>query len=197
MGTSAPTFRYFREPRAEVVTTWQDDPGTCELCGSEAAGYSGPFTGERDCDFVCERCLFDGKLRDADLSTNEGDVGALRRQLDQLPAPERDRLVRERTDELERRTPHLVTWQDLSWPACCGDYARFEGEVGRAELTALAGGEDPWPWLLAHVRDAEEVGFSAEDLAPQASRPGKQWSLVVYHFACTVCGKSILHWDCD
>lgn len=71
MGSSAPTFRYFREPRAEVVTTWQDEPGTCELCGSEAPGYSGPFTGEQDCDFVCERCLADGKLQDAGLSTNE------------------------------------------------------------------------------------------------------------------------------
>jgi uncharacterized protein CbrC (UPF0167 family) len=192
-----PTYRYFRDPRAAVVTTWQDEPGTCGLCGKEGPGYSGSFVGERDCDFVCEPCLLRGALAEAELSTNEGDVGALRGQLAGVPDAERERIVRDRTDELEHRTPSLVTWQELRWPACCGDWARFEGEVGRSELEQLAGGADAWRWFLDHVRDPGDVGFGSEDLAPRASGRGEQWSLVVYHFRCTSCGRSILHWDCS
>lgn len=173
MATPIPTYRYCRDPRAEVVSTWQDEPGRCELCGHEGPGYSGPFYGERDCDFVCERCLVGGALAEVDVSTNEGDVRALRAQLSGVPEPERERLVRERTDELAHRTPHLVTWQEL------------------------AGGADLWRWFLEHVREPHDVGFTAEDLAPRASRRGEQWSLVVYHFRCTSCGRSVLHRDCD
>ncbi|HET8538462.1 MAG TPA: CbrC family protein [Anaeromyxobacter sp.] len=197
MANPIPTYRYFRNPRAEVVSTWQDEPAACDLCGEEGPGYAGPYRGEGDADFVCEPCLLAGKLGDADLSTNEGDVGTLREQLAHLAVPERDRLVRERTDELSHRTPGLVTWQELFWPACCGDYARFEGEVGREELDGLAGGGDGWRWFVEHVREPLPDGFGPEDLPPHASRPGKQWSLVVYHFRCTSCGKSLLHWDCD
>ena len=125
-----PTFRYFRDARAPVVSTWRGEPGPCSLCGRSAPGYAGPYAGARECRLVCEPCLVGGRLRNYGLSTNAGDPAALRAQLRHLPEAVRERLVRERTDELQERTPRLVTAQALVWPVCCGDYARFEGEDG-------------------------------------------------------------------
>jgi uncharacterized protein CbrC (UPF0167 family) len=191
------TFRYLRDPRAQVVSTWRDEPHACGLCGRSGPGYDGPYYGESDCDFVCEPCLVTGRLAHYGLSTNTGAPAALRLQLVHLPEVVRERLVRGRTEELEHRTPRLVTWQDLIWPACCGDYVRFEGEVGREELARLAGGGDAWRWFLDHVLESRQVSFTAEALPPHASRPAEQWSLAVYHFRCTSCGKDLLHWDCS
>ncbi len=190
-----PSYRYFRDPRAPAVTTWKDEPAESGLCGRTGPGYSGPYSGEAECVFLCEPCLVAGKLGHYGLTTNAGDVAALRNQLRHLPEIVRERLVRDRSDELKHRTPRLVTWQDLTWPACCGNYTPFEGEVGREEFARLAAAGDPWSWFLEHAREPGSVGFVAEDLAPHASRPGKRWSLVVYHFRCGTCGRSILHWD--
>jgi uncharacterized protein CbrC (UPF0167 family) len=131
------TFRYFADPRAPLVSSWRDDARACGLCGRSGPGYEGPFLGESDCAFVCEPCLVTGKLAHYGLRANEGAPAALRRQLVHLPEVVRERLVRGRTEELEHRTPRLVTRQRLTWPSCCGDYLRFEGEVGREPSLVL------------------------------------------------------------
>ena len=195
--TAEPAYRYFAHPRAPVVTMWRPDPGRCELCERLLPGYEGSFYGERDCDFVCEECLLAGKLEAAGLSTNDPDLAALRDQLREVEEPERSRLIEERTGELKFRTPSLVTWQQLAWPACCGDFLRFEGEIGREEMDALAEGGSGWQWFLDHVRDELPKEFEASDLAPRASNATEQWSLVAYHFRCLHCRRSAVLWDCD
>src|SRR5262245_5590708 len=120
----APVYRYFADPRAPVATTWRPEARQCELCDRLLPGYAGPFYGERDCDFVCEECLLEGKLESAQLFTNDPDVASLREQLGHVEEPEQSRMVAERTGELQFRTPPLVRWQDWAWPACCGDYVR-------------------------------------------------------------------------
>ena len=189
-------FKYFANPRAPVVTTWQEEPRACDVCGRTGPGYAGPFYGPDACDFLCEACLGEGRLVALRASTNEGDAAALMEQLAALPEAERAQLMRARNEELAHRTPHLVTWQDFSWPACCGDYARFEGEVGRAELDRLAPDGDGWRWLQEHAIDAP-LPFEADELPPYASRPGKEWTMAVYHFRCLSCGRALFHWDCD
>jgi uncharacterized protein CbrC (UPF0167 family) len=138
-----------------------------------------------------------GRLEDAGLSTNDPDIAALREQLRDVEEPERARLASERTAELSSRTPHLVTWQDWMWPACCGDYVRFEGEVGRKELRGFARGGDGWQWLIDHLRDPLPKDLVESDLPPRASTEKEQWSLILYHFCCLHCARDLVLWDCD
>lgn len=87
--------------------------------------------------------------------TNDPDVAALRRQLVELrpdlSESERDEVVAQRTDELTHRTPHLVTWQDLTWPAHFADYCRFLKEAGKLDLDRLAAPEDGKYFLAAKL----------------------------------------------
>lgn len=190
-------FRYFAKPRAPVVTTWREAPRACDICSRTGPGYAGPYYGPDGYEFVCEACLIEGRLAARGVSTNEGDARALDKQLGGLPEAERIRLVRARHEELTHRTPRLVTWQDFFWPACCGDYARFEGEVGRAELDQLAPDGDGWRWLKEQVIEPPlPNGFEADELPPFASRPGEQWTLAAYHFRCLLCGRDLFYWDC-
>src|SRR5438552_2877739 len=118
------TYRLFQMPHR--FSTYKPQPRRCELCGETRPGYDGPFYGVEDIDFVCEPCLHAGRLRDRNLFTQTGDVESLRYQLSvyhrEMSETERESLITERNDELEHRTPHLVTWQDMEWPAHCGDY---------------------------------------------------------------------------
>jgi uncharacterized protein CbrC (UPF0167 family) len=177
-----PTYRYFAHPRAPVVTTWQSEAARCDLCSRVLPGYAGPFHGERDREFVCEECLVQSKLEPAGLSTNNGDLASLRNQLEGVDDPERGRLIRERTGELEFRIPQLVRWQDWPWPACCGSARR------RRE----------WMALVSRARQGRATeglrclgpGPASVDFGP-AVVPGR------HHFRCLHCRTSVVLWDCD
>ncbi len=75
-------FRYFEHPHA--FSTYTDQAQPCDLCGQERPGYKEPFYGCDEVAFVCEACLVAGKLADVKGSTNEGDVGSLRGQLQEM-----------------------------------------------------------------------------------------------------------------
>ena len=46
-------------------------------------------------------------------------------------------LVREKIDELFKRTPGYVSWQGEKWLACCDDYCEYLGDVGYDELKGM------------------------------------------------------------
>ena len=108
-------------------------------------------------------------------------------------------LVRERTLELEHRTPHLVTWQDFGWPAHCGDYCQFVEEVGRPELVELAQHEDPMKWLGRHAlwEDAHAPQWDWIRDTSARRKPTLDYDLTVYRFVCRECGLNRLHWDAN
>ena len=175
-------FRYFADPHASTASTWTETPRRCEICGEVRPGYEGPYYGREEVDFVCEACLVSGRLAERGLRTNEGDVG---------PAPER-------SDELEYRTPSLVTWQDFAWPVHCSDFCRFEREVGRRELDELGDG-DGETFFRAHLHQTlRDFDFGAEDLPARApSSRTESNSPAVYLFRCVECGTPVLWWDID
>lgn len=196
-------FRYIERPHE--FSTYQEEPRTCDLCGSDRPGYGEPFYGPGEITFVCEECLATGKLQRHNISTNQGDAGTLAAQLrESLPAlddAEREQIVRERTAELEHRTPLVVTWQDFFWPAHCGDYCRFIKEVGQPELASLSSDGNGPMFLAAHVRDIEDLDHALEiwdDIRPDNPADGSlEYSLGVYLFQCLTCGEYVLLWDRD
>ncbi|HEX8996066.1 MAG TPA: CbrC family protein [Ktedonobacterales bacterium] len=196
-------FRYFARPH--TFSGYSAQPMLCAFCGEERLCYPGPFLGLTDEEAICEDCLVSGRLQGADLTTNNGDARALRRQLrerhPELSEAEVERLSRERTDEIEARTPSPLTWQDFLWPAHCGDYCRYIKEVGQPEIIALASDGDGPAYLLTHadmVSDLEHAREVWEGVRPDApSDLTISYSVGVYLFECLVCGERILLWDCD
>lgn len=197
------TFRYFARPHA--FSHYQDEPRQCDICGRERTGYAGPFYCTGDLEFVCEECLATGKLSDYDASTNDGDIGALQEQLEalypEMGDEERQALARDRTDELEQRTPNMLTWQDWFWPAHCGDYCRFIKEVGVPDLVALAPDADGIAFFAAHCPDVHDIGHAREvfsGIRSDAPENGTvAYSVGVYLFQCLACGEYVICWECD
>lgn len=190
-------YRYFADPHSSTASTWSDEAKICAICGERRPGYAGPFYGVEQVDFVCEACLIAGRLAERDQTANEGDVAALRDQLE--GGPDADRLVAARTEELERRTPPLVSWQEVVWPAHCGDYCRFDGEVGLRELDELAPDGDGFAFFRAHVHEDIARDIDAADLLPAHAPPSRSQSNSpsVYLFRCLSCSRPVLWWDVD
>jgi len=66
-------------------------------------------------------------------------------------------LVEERSAILKYRTPHLVTWQDFTWPVHCGDYCRFIKEAGKTDLNSLAKDEDGQVFFAQHLPEKQKT----------------------------------------
>ncbi len=169
--------RYFAEPH--LWSTYVTKGPACHFCHREGPGYEGPYYG-------CS-----------------GDTEALHAQLaaQSLTAAQRKTLLAERTRALEGRTPRLITWQDLLWPAHCSDYCRFVKEVGRKDVEKLAGDDDPQSWLEEHLEESTQESTDIDDLwesiTPKSlDRPSK-WGLCVYLFECVTCGEPVLLWDSE
>jgi uncharacterized protein CbrC (UPF0167 family) len=196
-------YRYFRDPHA--FSTFREEPQRCGICTRSRPGYDGPFFGAKDLSFVCEECLHDGRLRELDCSTSEGDIIELRGNLALAnPGIATDRLatlVADRTDELIYRTPHITTWQDLIWPVHCSDYCRYEKEAGRADFQSLAGAADPKQFFIQHLAPADR-GTDLDDLWQSIREDSPvdnsiAYNTTVYLFSCLICAAAVVMWDCD
>jgi uncharacterized protein CbrC (UPF0167 family) len=174
-------FRYFADPRQSTASTWTNEHEICGICGESRPGYRGPYYGLGELKFVCEQCLAAGHIAEGGFQTNEGEPG---------PPPDR-------RDELEHRTPGLVTWQDIDWPAHCGDYCRFEREVGQEELEAISDGSG-YEFLQRHLHPDQRHTIEW-DWVPQRGPSSREElnSPSVYFFRCLVCETPLLLWDVD
>jgi uncharacterized protein CbrC (UPF0167 family) len=202
-----PSYRYFAAPHA--FSTYTAIARRCDLCGVERPGYGGPFVGGRRGDpeiyHVCEPCLRAGELEPRNLCTNNADQRALREQLGSRHADdaiaELDALVVERTTEVERRTPLLMTWQPLLWPPHCGDYCRYVKEAGRRDLVLLAPDSDGRAFLAAHgdgiegPDHASQIWESIRRDAP--TNNAVAYAVGVYLFRCLECGRYVILWDAN
>jgi len=195
MNTPPSPLRYFRDPHH--FSSYSEAGEECPFCGLERAGYGGVFFGESDCDFVCEVCLLDGKLSENDLTTNEGcDLDLLRERPD-LTALEAVALTRERTTELEQRTPAVMAWQPLLWPAHCGDFCCFIKEAGQLDMNRLAPDGNGRAFFESHLDEPgrADIWDTIRHDAPEDNSVG--CSVGVYLFQCLECGEYLILWDCD
>lgn len=197
-------FRYFRMPHR--FSSYTAELHSCEFCGRLAPGYDGPFYGEGECEFICEDCLASGRLSERGFFCNEGDLQALSEQLSRLnpskSAQEIKDMASVRDMTLTTATPHLVTWQDFSWPAHCGDYMEFIQEVGQADLSRLASGGDGSAFLarsLSPEYGPEEVRREYwNDM--RASSPlvdPTDYSSCFYLYRCLTCNEHLILMDYD
>lgn len=124
------TFKYFDKP--EVFVGLIENPTTCDTCKSLKLCFDAElFYGTETLTAVCPECLANGELYDRDVFTCEGDIKQLKVQIAQLKPSltpqEIENIASQKTLELEKTTPHLVTWQDWAWPCVDGDYCKFIG----------------------------------------------------------------------
>ncbi len=128
------SFKYFAEP--ELLTELSKDT-ECSLCGETTVCFPAEAQDEQgSIEAICPDCLASGKLMNRDITTVDGDMNELERQLSVLH-PEMSKteivmLADEKKEELEKTTPPLITFEDWLWPCIDGDYCRFIGYGSRA-----------------------------------------------------------------
>ncbi|MCC6522415.1 MAG: CbrC family protein [Polyangiaceae bacterium] len=191
-------FPYFENP-THPLSSWSPETAACYFCGARGPGFDGPFYGPHDVERVCEACLRSGRLAEVRLTTCQGDAAALRGQLERMRPAISDRALVEtvsaRTADLQERTPGLRSWQDLLWPAHCGDYCCFIEELGKPELLELAAGEDRRAWFLSRAPRATVAVWSAIRADSARLHPSISYDLTVYRFTCRLCHATVLRWD--
>jgi uncharacterized protein CbrC (UPF0167 family) len=192
------TFRYFRSPRH--FSTYTAAPRRCHFCGRERPGYVGPFYAQTEIGFVCEECLAAGRLAGADAAANQGDWDKLYQQLEdieyRLHDEELQALAEPRRAELEQRTPPLTSWQDLLWPAHCGDFCEYVKEAGQPDLLAVASAEGQ-PRLF-RSKDTPEFRAWWNGLRPDSPQDNATpYPIGVYLFQCLHCQQFVVEWDAE
>ena len=196
-----PTFKYVAD--ASSCSVPLDDETPCDLCGRVVDPRWGSFVGEPSLDAVCAWCVAKG-IPDGAAQRRDGDQGTLRAQLQekqpQASAKAIQRDVDAKLDELARRTPPVLSWQDWDWPACCGDFTRFLRHAGQREIDALArdrGGGSGEALFRASLVDADQYDPELwHHLPSEPVTVNSNWKVQAYVFECLTCRRLLVQWDC-
>lgn len=201
-------FRYFDKP--ELFTGYIDEPAECDICGKETTCFDATlFYGEDELEAVCPACLAAGKLNKRDIFTNQGDSSELKRQLIQLNPKlsdtEINKLVKQKTTELEKTTPHLISWQDWDWPSADGDYCSFIAYGSKPFFEKIANGHNAKEVFKESIyysmEDDTDADMLWEDDMPEKEiknyDDSSQYTTLFYVFKSLHSDKIITIWDCD
>lgn len=183
----------------------------CPICGREdVPGLDEKVKADDDdaeeIASVCEDCLVAGALEGKGCFINEGDasrlVAAIRKHDPKLDPASAAALAVARTTELSCRTPKPPEWQARRWPIHCGDYCRFEREVGWRDIEEVAPeDEDTAEFLVSHLAPGEHrlAPQEYEKRLPDAlsDDPRKASSFCVYEYRCVACNEVLYNWDCN
>ena len=177
MPESLPHFAYHPDPVRTGVLEESDT--TCRAC-RRARGwiYTGPVyaTDELDRAF-CPWCIADGSAARA-FDAEFTDAHPLLEQ--GLPAAV--------VEEVTRRTPGYVSWQQEFWPAHCGDACECHGDLPRKDLAQVDA--ETRAWLCAQLQIETDAEWEA---LVRAYEPGGQPA--IYLFRCRRCGARRYHVD--
>lgn len=199
------TFKYFENP--ELFVGLRDTETICDTCQQTKLCFDAEtFYGADDLNSICPECLQTGKLADIDATTCDGDIKNLIGQLKQLNPSLTDEEIQEiakqKTVELETTTPHLITWQDWSWPCSDGDYCKFIGYGSKPFYTDLAKNIPVEEFFKASFYEPEfyNDGLWTDGLPDKLIKDYKdssQYGTLFYVFKSLNSDKIITTWDSD
>ena len=181
----------------------------CSICREQKNCFCGALYGTERTDRVCVDCLTGDRLAGRDIMTNCGNRVELVEQLSLLnpsaSEDERTRLADLRSNELEKRTPHLITWQDMDWPCLDGDYAQFIGYGSKPMFASLDSGGDGRAALQRHIHPelyhTVDDGFWIEMVPDKIIKDysdTEQYSALIYVFRSVVNRSNyLILWDCN
>jgi uncharacterized protein CbrC (UPF0167 family) len=199
------TFKYYDKP--ELFTGFRDTETTCDTCGQEKICFdAAAFYGTEDLKSICPDCLLGGQLNDKNVFTCNGDIEELERQLKVLNPTltdlEIENIAKQKTTELEKTTPHLVTWQDWSWPCADGDYCKFIGFGSKPFYKSLTTDLPTEDFFKNSFFDSN----SDTDYLWKKALPNKEiknyqdsnkYGTLFYVFRSLNSDKILTMWDCD
>jgi len=136
--------------------------------------------------------------------TPKGKATGLRRMPTAAERAEIESLVNQKTQELEKTTPPVITWQDWDWPCADGDYCMFLSYGSKALYNKLAEDKDGQSLFIDSVyhnlndADADELW---EDSMPakliKDNRDADGLSPLFYVFKSVSGDKIVTLWDMD
>jgi uncharacterized protein CbrC (UPF0167 family) len=164
--------------------------------------------GEEEIASICPDCLATGRLYERDIYTCQGDITELKRQLKEvnpsLTKADIDDLADQKTLELEKTTPQLITWQDWEWPCADGDYCRFIGYGSRPFYKELASGADArlffeksLYYTLVDETDANELWEDMPRKTVKDYADSSPYSTLFYVFKSLHSDQIITIWESD
>ncbi|HSU15812.1 CbrC family protein [Longimicrobium sp.] len=169
-----PRFPYHPDPLGTGSVA--QSAAACRCCG-RARGYiyTGPAYARDDLDdALCPWCIADGsasKRFDAEFTDAAG-IGGYGRWPTVSP---------EVIEEVSRRTPGFMGWQQEQWWTCCDDAGEFLGRGGYAELSQR------WSGAIPEIR--KESGIEDAGWEPYLRALDRDDAPTAYVFRCRHCGR--------
>lgn len=101
-------FKYIEDATESFVKS--NEEKVCSCCGKKTNIYMEIFYSIENIDALCLECVASGEAaKQFDGTFNEATY------INNIVAME----------EVEKRTPHIMSFQDFIWPACCNDMCRY------------------------------------------------------------------------
>ncbi|MFR9673571.1 CbrC family protein [Streptomyces sp. TR02-1] len=171
-----PFFPYHPAPVASGSV--EPSSGPCVCCG-QRRGYlyhASMYTAQNPNGTVCPWCIADGSAAqrfDAEFS----DVSDL------------DGVEASTIEEVARRTPGFIGWQQERWLQHCGDAAAFLGPAGAAELAGL-------PEVTDQLRQEMRAWRWQDELIDRhLAALDRDGMPVAFLFRCRSCGAHLAYTD--
>jgi uncharacterized protein CbrC (UPF0167 family) len=199
-------FKYIENP--EVLIGVSKTEVHCSKCGKRKFCFDAEgFYGDHDLENICSSCLQSGALIGENAYSCDPDTAELIKQINDLkPNAGEEEItseVKQKTQELEQRTPHLVTWQDWQWPCAEGDYCKFIGYGSKPFYQILAGTEDSEKFFgeSLHHDFNEDAEYLWNSVLPEkmvkSYADSNDYGTLFYVFKSQYSDKIITVWDCS
>ncbi len=166
-----PTFRYHPNPIATGSINISD--AACECCG-EARGYiySASLYSIYDVELLCPWCIADGSAaRKFDGTFNDDRPLSMSGISDEI------------TEEVCKKTPGFVSWQQERWQDHCGNACEFHGDAERDDLLNMSADE------LEHCLN--EAGYDRNMWARFIENYEMGGDPPIYKFKCRKCSMAL------
>jgi uncharacterized protein CbrC (UPF0167 family) len=201
-------FKYFENP--EIFSVISDENVCCDLCNKDKICFEADlFYGEEEIDFICPECLQSSALKIKDITTCEADISELKRQIKNKNQNLSDQEIHElallKTEELETKTPMLVSWQDWFWPCSEGDYCKFIGYGSKDLYQSLSNSESAQQFFSDSIyfsqKEESDCNYLWEAVLPQKAiknyQDSENYGTLFYVFKSLHTDKIVTIWDCN